>query len=45
MALSVGPGPAENAMGQWRKYLTVVIFRSSLIPQYAGLDPALSGIR
>src|SRR3954447_26288219 len=29
-ALSAGPGPAESAMGQWRKCLTVVRFRSGL---------------
>jgi hypothetical protein len=31
--------------GQWRKCLTMVIFRSGLIPRSTGLDPALSGIR
>jgi hypothetical protein len=32
-------------MGQWRKYLTVVIFRSGLIPRCARLGPGLLGIR
>ena len=38
-------GSSESAMSQWRKCLTVVIFRSGLTPRCAGLDPALSGIR
>ena len=35
-ALSVGPGPAESAMDQRRKCLTVVIFRFGLIPRCTG---------